>query len=734
MRNPWDRDARAGRLVRRQRRRGRRGPGAVGARHRHRRLDPPARRAVRDRRAQADLRRDLALRDDRVRLLARPGRPVRRATSTDAALLLRAHGRPRPARLDVARPSRSAIELPQRRRPQGRAPRRARGARPARASSRACARPSTQTLALAEELGASDRDVHLPHAPHALAAYYLIAPAEASREPRALRRRPLRPARRRRRPARRCTRRRARPGFGAEVKRRIMLGTYALSSGYYDAYYGRAQKVRTKIARGLPRGLRALRPDRHADLADASRSGSARRSTTRSRCTSATSARCRCRSPASPAISIPNGLSDGLPDRLPDRRPGVQREPPARRRATRSSRRSASTRARGARMSARAATSPSSGWRSTSSSRRARRCSAAASCRFGDPPNTHTCPVCLGLPGALPVANAQAIHFALMIGLALGCELAPRSIFHRKNYFYPDLPKGYQISQYDEPDLPRRAARRRAASTARTWRRTPRSSCTPAQSGRIHGADEPRRRLQPRRHAARRDRHRARHALRRAGARVADAAARDAAPARRLRREHGGGLAALRRQRLGPPGRQRRARHQDRAEEHELVPLPRARDRGRDRAPDRDRRAPAARSSRRRSTTTRARGAISSLRSKEEAHDYRYFPEPDLVPVVVDDAMLEGGARALPELPAARAERYERELGAERRQRPPARLPRRARRLLRAGAARRRRHPRRSRTGSQASWSRGSATATPPPRRSPPRRSRGSSRWCATSR
>src|SRR6202034_3627493 len=57
----------------------------------------------------------------------------------------------------------------------------------------------------------------------------------------------------------------------------------------------------------------------------------------------------------------------------------------------------------------------------------------------------------LGLPGSLPVVNARAIHFGLMIGLALGCELAPRSIFHRKNYFYPDLPKGYQISQYDEP-------------------------------------------------------------------------------------------------------------------------------------------------------------------------------------------------------------------------------------------------------------------------------------------
>ncbi|MDP2712897.1 MAG: Asp-tRNA(Asn)/Glu-tRNA(Gln) amidotransferase subunit GatB, partial [Solirubrobacteraceae bacterium] len=70
---------------------------------------------------------------------------------------------------------------------------------------------------------------------------------------------------------------------------------------------------------------------------------------------------------------------------------------------------------------------------------------------FGEPPNTRTCPVCLGLPGTLPRANAQAIHFGLMIGLALGSALAPRSIFHRKNYFYPDLPKGYQISQHDRP-------------------------------------------------------------------------------------------------------------------------------------------------------------------------------------------------------------------------------------------------------------------------------------------
>ena len=71
--------------------------------------------------------------------------------------------------------------------------------------------------------------------------------------------------------------------------------------------------------------------------------------------------------------------------------------------------------------------------------------------RFGDDPNTRTCPVCLGHPGALPTINAGAVEKAIQIGLALDCDIAGRSQFHRKNYFYPDSPKAYQISQYDQP-------------------------------------------------------------------------------------------------------------------------------------------------------------------------------------------------------------------------------------------------------------------------------------------
>src|SRR5271169_4921181 len=75
----------------------------------------------------------------------------------------------------------------------------------------------------------------------------------------------------------------------------------------------------------------------------------------------------------------------------------------------------------------------------------------SCSTRFGAPRNTNVCPVCLGMPGALPVLNRKALEFATLAAMALNCRINETSIFARKNYFYPDLPKGYQISQYDKP-------------------------------------------------------------------------------------------------------------------------------------------------------------------------------------------------------------------------------------------------------------------------------------------
>src|SRR3954467_9921348 len=97
------------------------------------------------------------------------------------------------------------------------------------------------------------------------------------------------------------------------------------------------------------------------------------------------------------------------------------------------------------------------------------------STRFGDEPNANTCPVCLGLPGALPVLNSRAVELGALAALALSLQINERSVFARKNYFYPDLPKGYQISQYDQPfsergELEIMTAERDEAGHPREWR------------------------------------------------------------------------------------------------------------------------------------------------------------------------------------------------------------------------------------------------------------------------
>jgi aspartyl-tRNA(Asn)/glutamyl-tRNA(Gln) amidotransferase subunit B len=119
------------------------------------------------------------------------------------------------------------------------------------------------------------------------------------------------------------------------------------------------------------------------------------------------------------------------------------------------------------------------------------------SCRvtYGEEPNTHTCPVCLGHPGALPVTNEKAVELGVMAGLALNCEVAPRAIFARKNYFYPDLPKGYQISQFDAPictngylDVPTAEGTIRVGITRVHLEEDAAKNVHVGESGRMHGS------------------------------------------------------------------------------------------------------------------------------------------------------------------------------------------------------------------------------------------------------
>jgi aspartyl-tRNA(Asn)/glutamyl-tRNA(Gln) amidotransferase subunit B len=280
---------------------------------------------------------------------------------------------------------------------------------------------------------------------------------------------------------------------------------------------------------------------------------------------------------------------------------------------------------------------------------------------FGDPPNTHTCPVCLGLPGTLPVANAEAIHFGLMIGLALGSELAPRSIFHRKNYFYPDLPKGYQISQYDEP-----LCRGGQLGDVRIHRVHLEEDAAKlvhvGHSGRLHGSD-----------ASIVD-------FNRGGTPLAEIVTepdlRDATAAAdwlRLLR------ATLRRLGVSDVNMEEGSLRCD--ANISIRPVGSAtlgtktelKNMNSFRFIERGIRAEVARQE----AILRDGGeveqetlhfdprteSITSLRSKEEAHDYRYFPEPDLVPVAISEAMRDRANGALPELPLDRAARFERDLG-----------------------------------------------------------------------
>ena len=265
---------------------------------------------------------------------------------------------------------------------------------------------------------------------------------------------------------------------------------------------------------------------------------------------------------------------------------------------------------------------------------------SGASTAFGAAPNTQASAVDIALPGVLPVLNRGAVERAIRFGLAVGAQHPPRSVFARKNYFYPDLPKGYQISQFELPIVEggadridrRSAARRRRSAHARAPRR--RRGQVAARGFPRHDRHRP----EPRRHAAAGDRLRAGHAL---GAR------RRWPTRRRCTRWCAGSASATatcRKARSAATptcrcaGRAHDARHALRDQEPQLVPLPGARDRVRGRAGRSRCWRTAARSCRRRGCTTPDRDETRSMRTKEEAHDYRYFPDPDLLPLVVSEA------------------------------------------------------------------------------------------------
>ncbi len=279
---------------------------------------------------------------------------------------------------------------------------------------------------------------------------------------------------------------------------------------------------------------------------------------------------------------------------------------------------------------------------------------------FGDEPNTHTCPICLAHPGVLPVPNEQAILYALQIGEALGCEIAPRSIFHRKQYFYPDSPKAYQISQYDIPicgegrlgqvRIHRAHLEEDAAKTIHV-----------GESGRIHGSA-----------ASLVDFNRGGTPLVEI---VTEPDLRDAAEAAewaRLLREtvrqlgvsdvnmEEGSLRVDANVSVRPAGSEELGTKTELKNMNSFRFL----QRGIEAELERQRALVGAGGTVEQETLhfDPASGDLTSLRSKEEAHDYRYFPEPDLVPIAPTEEMLRAAREALPELPVARIERYTAEL------------------------------------------------------------------------
>ena len=295
------------------------------------------------------------------------------------------------------------------------------------------------------------------------------------------------------------------------------------------------------------------------------------------------------------------------------------------------------------------------------------------STEFGAEPNTHTCPVCLGLPGALPVANEKAIESTILIGLALNCSVASWCRFARKNYFYPDMPKNFQTSQYDEPlcvegyldvevnGMTVRVGIERVHLEEDTGKNT-----HVGTSGRIHGADY-----------SLVDYNRAGIPLVEivtkpvpgTGALAPEVAKAYVAELRDILRTLGvsdvrmeqGSLRCDVNTSLNPVGASELGTRTETKNVNSLRSVERAV------RSEMIRQAALLDAGERIKQETRhfseATGDTRPGRSKEEATDYRYFPEPDLVPIAPDAEWVEKLRSGLPELPAARRARMRAVLG-----------------------------------------------------------------------
>ncbi|MCU1669636.1 MAG: glutamyl-tRNA(Gln) amidotransferase, subunit [Blastococcus sp.] len=293
---------------------------------------------------------------------------------------------------------------------------------------------------------------------------------------------------------------------------------------------------------------------------------------------------------------------------------------------------------------------------------------------FGAEPNTQTCPVCLGLPGSLPVANEAAIESTVRIGLALGCRIASWSRFARKNYFYPDIPKGFQTTQYDEPLCT--AGHLDVEVDGETYRveiervhleeDTGKNLHVGGATGRIHGADH-----------SLIDYNRAgiplveivTRPISCAGAKAPEVARAYVAELRDMVQSLGvsdvkmeqGSLRSDVNVSLAPIGSLEWGTRTETKNVNSLRSVERAvRFEMRRQAAVLDRGGRIVQETRHFHEDT---GTTSPGRSKEEATDYRYFPEPDLVPVAPDEEWVAKLAASLPELPAARRARLTEEWG-----------------------------------------------------------------------